>query len=48
MDKVNKWAEEKDFELLIVWPSEEAVRFYERKGFSNQNEIMEKILRSDD
>ncbi|MBU5438926.1 GNAT family N-acetyltransferase [Tissierella sp. MSJ-40] len=47
MDRVNKWAEEKDFEILIVWPSKKAIPFYKRKGFSNQNEIMEKVLRID-
>lgn len=32
---------EQDPELLIVWPGEEAVSFYERAGFQVDNEIME-------
>lgn len=34
-----------DLELLIVWPSERAVRFYERLGFRWENEVMELRLR---
>lgn len=47
MEKVKEWAVECDLELLIVWPSERAVPFYEREGFSVKNEIMELILRED-
>lgn len=48
MDSVKEWAVEKDYEILIVWPSHKAVNFYERKGFRSENEIMEMILRDDD
>jgi GNAT superfamily N-acetyltransferase len=34
-----------DIELLIVWPSEQAVPFYERLGFRWENEVMELWLR---
>jgi GNAT superfamily N-acetyltransferase len=34
-----------DLELLIVWPSERAVPFYERLGFEWENEVMELRLR---
>jgi GNAT superfamily N-acetyltransferase len=34
-----------DLELLIVWPSERAVPFYERLGFRWENEVMELRLR---
>jgi GNAT superfamily N-acetyltransferase len=34
-----------DLELLIVWPSEPAVPFYERLGFQWENEVMELRLR---
>jgi ribosomal protein S18 acetylase RimI-like enzyme len=34
-----------DLELLIVWPSEQAVPFYERLGFQWENEVMELRLR---
>lgn len=45
MQKVRQWAKEQDLELLIVWPSEEAVTFYERAGFTMDNEVMELRLR---
>jgi GNAT superfamily N-acetyltransferase len=35
LDRVTSWAAEKDVELLVVWPSEESVSFYERAGFSS-------------
>ncbi|HEX8262479.1 MAG TPA: GNAT family N-acetyltransferase [Allosphingosinicella sp.] len=38
-------AEANDLELLIVWPSERAVPFYERLGFQWENEVMELRLR---
>jgi RimJ/RimL family protein N-acetyltransferase len=41
LKKVKYWAEENQIELLFVWPSEKSVRFYERQGFTNQNDIME-------
>ncbi|HEX8002040.1 MAG TPA: GNAT family N-acetyltransferase [Mycobacteriales bacterium] len=30
---VARWARERDLELLLVWPSERSVPFYERAGF---------------
>jgi GNAT superfamily N-acetyltransferase len=45
MQRVKQWAREQDLELLITWPSEEAVRFYERAGFKGENEIVELRLR---
>lgn len=45
MEQVKQWAAEQDMELLIVWPSEEATRNYERAGFRSENEIMELRLR---
>lgn len=47
MDYVKDWAIESDFELLIVWPSNKAVKFYEGKGFSNENDVMELVIRPD-
>ena len=35
LDRVTSWATEHDVELLVVWPSEESVGFYERAGFSS-------------
>lgn len=45
MRKVLEWAKTEDLELLIVYPSERAVSFYERAGFSLENEVMELRLR---
>ena len=33
LEQVTAWAVEHDIELLVVWPSEESVGFYERAGF---------------
>lgn len=40
-----EWAREEDLELLIVYPSERAISFYERAGFSGENDVMELTLR---
>ncbi len=45
LGKVREWAREEDLELLIVYPSERAVRFYERSGFKLENDVMELKLR---
>lgn len=42
---VKQWATEQDFELLIVYPSEQAIPYYERAGFCTENEVMELKLR---
>lgn len=46
MEYVIQWAKNEDFELLIVYPSDEAVPYYERAGFSTENEVMELKLRA--
>jgi ribosomal protein S18 acetylase RimI-like enzyme len=43
--RAKKRAEIEDLELLIVWPSDRAVTFYERAGFRSDNSIMELVLR---
>lgn len=48
MNCVKEWAIKKDFEILIVWPSSKSIKFYERNGFNNENDVMELIFRSDD
>lgn len=45
MRHVAEWARAEDFELLIVYPSEEAVTFYQRAGFRAENDVMELPLR---
>ena len=45
MKRVKEWAKEQDLELLIVWPSDRAVTFYERSGFTPENDIMQLVLR---
>jgi GNAT superfamily N-acetyltransferase len=39
------WARKKDFELLMVYPSQEARSFYARAGFQERSEVMEFRLR---
>ncbi|WP_130805506.1 GNAT family N-acetyltransferase [Senegalia massiliensis] len=41
LKKVKQWAINNKIELLFVWPSQKSVTFYERQGFSMNNEIME-------
>ena len=45
MKRVVEWAKAEDLELLIVYPSERAVPFYERAGFRTENDVMELVLR---
>jgi ribosomal protein S18 acetylase RimI-like enzyme len=35
LEHVTSWAAEQQVELLIVWPSDESLGFYERAGFSS-------------
>ena len=35
LERVTAWAAERDVELLVVWPSEESISFYERAGFAS-------------
>lgn len=42
---VIKWAKEKELDTVIVWPSDRAINFYERKGFEGINDVMEMELR---
>lgn len=48
LERVKAWAIQEDLELLIVWPSEASVAFYQRAGFTSQNDILECLLRSDE
>lgn len=40
-----EWAKGEEFELLLVYPSDEAISFYQRLGFENDKEIMKLVLR---
>lgn len=39
--RVVQWAREQELEFLVVWPSEESVRFYERGGFRASPDALE-------
>lgn len=41
MDKTKEWGKKQGLELLIVWPGERSVPFYERAGFNGINDILE-------
>jgi GNAT superfamily N-acetyltransferase len=45
MESVIAWAKEEGFEMLVLWPSQESIDFYQRAGFNNQTEVMELHLR---
>jgi len=44
MGYVKEWSRIKKLELLIVWPSERSISFYERSGFNDINDVMELSL----
>jgi N-acetylglutamate synthase-like GNAT family acetyltransferase len=44
LQNISDYAAQNLIELLFVWPSERATTFYQRAGFNNQNEIMEKLI----
>lgn len=37
---VNKWVESNEYEFVIVWPSDDSIEFYKRKGYISCNEAM--------
>lgn len=45
MKRVIEWAQSEDLELLIVWPSDQAIPFYQRLGFDSENDVMQLTLR---
>jgi len=45
LEKVKEWAGQQDLELLILWPSDKSVNFYNRAGFSSEHEILQCRLR---
>lgn len=44
MHKATEWSRARGCELLIVWPGERSVPFYERAGFQRENVVMELLL----
>jgi len=45
LQKVKLWAAEQDFELLIVSPSDDSIKFYGREGFAEQTDFYQLRLR---
>jgi GNAT superfamily N-acetyltransferase len=41
IQQINRWAREQEFEFIIVWPSEEGAKFYEKNGYARCTEPME-------
>lgn len=41
LNKVNDWIKENKYEFVIVWPSDEAINFYEKNGYAQCSEPME-------
>ena len=46
--KVRQWAEQRNYELLIVWPSDKSYPFYERSGFHRYEDPLVLKLREAD
>lgn len=38
---INSWIEERNYEFVIVWPSDEAIDYYKRNGYVHSTEPME-------
>ena len=45
LSEVIEWGKQMDFELLLVYPSDESVNFYRRSGFKDDREVMKIVLR---
>jgi len=45
LNAVIEWSKTKDFEILLVYPSENSVNFYKRSGFQSDDEILKFVLR---
>lgn len=45
MQTIIQWARSIDLELLVVWPSDESIEYYERLGFSKESSIFQLSLR---
>jgi GNAT superfamily N-acetyltransferase len=41
LSTINKWADEMNYEFIIVWPSDESIDFYGRNGYKHCKEPME-------
>jgi hypothetical protein len=44
MRHVVAWAHAQDLEMLFVWPGEESLPFYERAGFTPEDEPFRRLL----
>ncbi len=44
LDYIKSYLDEMRCELIFVWPSDNSITWYEKNGFSRENEIMECIL----
>lgn len=42
LSRVNEWADEMNFEFIIVWPSDTSIEFYGRNGYTQCTEPLEK------
>jgi len=47
IERVKAWAQAEDLQMLVLWPSERAVPFYQRAGFEMETEEMEFKIRDD-
>jgi len=47
MEHVQEWARQQNLEMLILWPSQRAVSFYARCGFTHPSRLMEYQLRKE-
>jgi len=44
LKEIEAWSREKEYEFIIVWPSDWSIEFYERNGYKLCKEPMELIL----
>jgi len=48
LTRVSQWATARDLEMILVWPSEKAISFYARAGFTRADDIRMLRLRTYD
>lgn len=40
LSRINEWAKEKNYEFIIVWPSDDSINYYKKNDYVNTTEPM--------
>lgn len=41
LNSINEWVEERNYEFVMVWPSNEAINYYKKNGYEHSTEVMQ-------